>query len=215
MRLLIILILLFTLIGDAEAAGRRRVLVDPNNDPVEITANNELRVTETEKERNTWVHYVATGIAAVTYAILIDLSDTTNFPHDRTGRIDLSTLGIQVEGDATSDGNIKIGVITRIDGTDADISFAGSTLFSRVAGQHINLGRSISPSQLKMGVTAGNLDQGITNDTEASVVAVNTGLTLDSPNGSITPGLGDIIIKFAHEAGTFDAQISTLYHSEN
>lgn len=176
-----------------------------------VTSDGELTVTSTERERNVVVHYQNASVAATEYSILVDLSDTTNFPHDATGRIDVSWMKIDIEKSAANViGEIEVGMITRIDGTDADISYLTGLQFLKGSDTNLSEIMNYQPSQLKF--AAGRF---ITNVTETNVAAVNTGTTLDSANGSITPGLGDVIIKQAYTSGgNYDFDIEILYHSE-
>lgn len=50
----------------------------------------------------------------------------------------------------------------------------------------------------------------------SDVTAVNTGVSLDSPRGSstVTPAVGDVIVKFTRTAGIYDAAVSCFYHGE-
>jgi len=176
-----------------------------------VTSDGEVAVTSTERERNNSIHYVNLAIAADEYSILVDLSDTTNFPHDQTGRIDISLIKIEIEKSATNViGEVLIGVITRIDGTDADIDYLTGIKFLKAGDQLIQGNINYAPSQLKF--AAGRY---LTNQTEAAVAAVNTGASLDSAFGSISPGLGDIVIKQAYTSGgNYDFDIEIMYHSE-
>lgn len=58
--------------------------------PVSATDDNETLVTVTEREQDNFAAIQAADVSADQYQILIDLSDTTNFPHDRNGRVDLT-----------------------------------------------------------------------------------------------------------------------------
>jgi len=176
-----------------------------------VTSDGELAVTSTERERNVSLHYQNTAIAATEYSVLVDLSDTTNFPHDSTGRIDVSLIRVDVEKSAANViGEIEIGLITRIDGTDSDIDYLYGLQFLKGDVQYISEVINYAPSQLKF--AAGRY---ITNVSETNVAAVNTGASLDSPNGSISPALGDIVVKQLYTSGgNYDFDIELLYHSE-
>ena len=178
---------------------------------VRVTSDGEMAVTSTERERNVLVHYQNPAIAATEYSILVDLSDTTNFPHDTTGRIDISWMKVDVEKSATNViGEVEIGLITRIDGTDADIDYLYGVQFLKGSETIIQEVMNYQPSQLKF--AAGRY---ITNVSETNVTAVNTGASLDSANGSIAPALGDVVIKQLYTSGgNYDLDIELLYHSE-
>ena len=50
--------------------------------------------------------------------------------------------------------------------------------------------------------------------TETDVTAVNTGITLDSPVGNVTPAVGDLILKATRTAGSYNGSFSIFYHGE-
>lgn len=186
------------------------------NTKVAVTEDGELMVAETPQERNVLARLSINDVAASVYAILVDLSDTTNFPHDSTGRIDISDVALQIDRNSTAMGRVILGVITRIDGTSADITYATGLMFSKNNVQSIVIIDNYAPSQLKLGVVDGETPFFISSAKETNVTAVNTGVTLNSPRGAatVTPGVGDVIVKFEWSAGTYDANVRAFYHSE-
>ncbi len=174
-----------------------------------VTSDGELAVTSTERERNVHASFFELAITTDSYFMIVDLSDTTNWPHDATGRIDVSWLKFVVERDATAAGTLQLGVITRIDGTDADIDYLFTIPFTKSDTRRILSIDNFSPSQLKF-----ESSRYITDTADANVAAVNTGGTLDSPNGVTTPAVGDIVIKAGRTAGEYDFLCEILYHGE-
>jgi len=61
-----------------------------------------------------------TALTAKTGAILVDLSDTTNFKHAQTGRINLHMLHIELIDDGAWDGVFEIGYLENVDGDNGD-----------------------------------------------------------------------------------------------
>ena len=181
-----------------------------------VTDDDELLTASSEGDTNVRALLDRTGINATVYGILVDLSDTTNFPHDNTGRIDISLLKLAIDPASNSVGSVDIGVITRIDGTDADIDFGFSAPFGQGGSARILSINNFSPSQLKLGVSGGVWQYGITDVSAANVAAVNTGVTLDSPRGAgtVIPAVGDVIVRYLHTSGgSWDALAETFYHS--
>lgn len=60
------------------------------------------------------------GLSAKTGAILVDLSDTTNFKHSQTGRINVYDLFIEFTDNAAWDGVFEIGYLENVDGDNGD-----------------------------------------------------------------------------------------------
>ena len=191
---------------------------DPDSNYVNapFSSDGELFTTSSESDANVRAVLVRQSISATAYAALIDLSDTTNFPHENTARIDLSWLKVVLELASNSVGTVKLGVITRVDGTNGDVSWLFVVPFTKSGTRRILSINNFAPSQLKLGVTGGALDYAVTNDTSTNVAAINTGTTLDSPRGTstVTPAVGDVVIGYTHTSGSaWDATVSCFYHS--
>ena len=71
------------------------------------------------------------------YRCLVDLSDTDNFPHRDSGYIELNSVFFAIKKQNNSDGLIQIGVITRIDATDADVIYVQGTFYSAGEGRAV------------------------------------------------------------------------------
>ena len=185
---------------------------------MQVSESGELMTSVTERERAKMVSYANSSISATKYVALVDLSDTTNFPHTQTGRIDFTYWKIAIDRGNTSVGFVRIGVISRIDGTDADIHYLFNVPFDKSDTRRILSINNIGSGQMKFGIDGGVLQDGITNSADTSLAAVNTGVTLDSPRGTstVTPAVGDIILKLEHSSGNaWSLAFEACYHSES
>lgn len=182
--------------------------------PVSASNENEILTTTTERELDVFVGRPESNVTASKYAILIDLTDTTGFPHTETGRIDITATYFLIDRNASAQGYVRLGLITRIDGTDADIDYFSGVTFNNASDRTIVRDRRFSPSQLKMSVSGGAPTGFVTGFQETNVTAVNTGTALDSPLGTatVTPAVGDIVIAYGHTAGSYNASVSATYH---
>lgn len=164
-----------------------------------------------ERDEPGFVAYQGAGISADTYAILVDLSDTVNWPHNDKGRIDLYSSFFFVDKAANTVGLLQLGTIVRIDGTDADISYSQGISFNSSSERIFQRDRVLS-APLKLGQSGGVLTKVATLFTETNVGAVNTGTPLGSARGNVTPALGDLILKFSHiSGGSYDGTVSIQY----
>jgi len=163
-----------------------------------FTTDGEMFTTQTEREIN--VHALMAGgvtvIGTYWYGI-IDLSDTTNWPHDNTNRIDISVLYLNIDKAGAARGTVGLGVITRIDGTSADIEFIAGHSFIQNASDSIDFAVNIAPTQLKCNVVGGTLARIKTGVKALAVTAINTGTTLSFGTGgpTFTPAVGDIVFR--------------------
>lgn len=71
--------------------------------------------TETET-----IHIDVSTDSTLIAFMLIDLSDTTNWKHTNTGHINIEWIIFEVDPDSTWAGQVKIGFLVDVDGTDGD-----------------------------------------------------------------------------------------------
>lgn len=68
------------------------------------------------------VHGDFPGISADTGLMLVDLSNTTQWPHTNTGHVHLYYLALEIDPDTNYRGNIEIGFLTNVDATNGDFN---------------------------------------------------------------------------------------------
>lgn len=195
-----------SLIMEAEGAG------------FSFSTDQELYISETERERNVRAHYRLSGVQASAWALLVDLSDTVNWPHDDTGRIDISLINAMVDRSANSVGQMQLGVITRLSATNGDVTVIAALAFENNSETHIARDINLSPSQVKCGVDGdGNTPYMVTN----ARVLNDTGLQNDTAIASaigtnVIPAVGDIVLRFLHTSGgVWTGSCGVLYHAED
>lgn len=191
------------------------VVVDSHGKPLSVTDDGELWVTETERERNVEVLLSATITAnATAYHGVIDLSDTTNWKHTETGALHVSNIIFNIDKALAARGAINLGVITRIDGTSADISYVGGYSFEEndTASQFIVI--NLAPTQRKLNVVGGVLANVKTDNLATGVTAINTGMTLSHGANSFTPAVGDVLLRTVKSAGgNYRFGLALYYHA--
>lgn len=148
------------------------------------------------------------ALAATEGFVLIDLSDTTNFPHSKNDSLHIKWLNFDWETASANDNwSLKLAFITAIDGTEASYRevFRINHLARGDTQGHDFVSAQISPLVLKISETIG-VD--VTGDT-----VFNTATALDSPRGvaTVAPGVGDFIVRFSHGQGTVDFNILVGY----
>lgn len=166
--------------------------------------------SKSDRDEPVFTAYSSGAVTATTYAILIDLSDTVNFPHSDTGRVDLYSSFLFVDRSSSATGLVRLGVITRIDGTDADVAYVQGVSFNNTADRIIERDRQFR-IPLKLGQSGGELTRIATGFKATNIAAINTAITLPSPKGNVTPAIGDIVVEFEHTSGTYTASVSGQY----
>lgn len=160
--------------------------------------------------------FYKSGVTASGYGILVSLRDTTNFPHDSTGRLDISGVYMSIDRNNTATGSLRIGVITRVDANSADITYFQVASFENSLDQSVIRDRNYSTSRIKCGVVSGKTKCIVSALKESAVTGIKTTAPMDSPLGpaSVTPGVGDIIINWTRTAGSYSFTASVTYQSE-
>lgn len=181
------------------------------------STDGEMFTTNTEREKNVRVQLVGTqDTAATNYYGFIDLSDTTNWPHDSAGRLDFSYLSLLIDKAAAARGSVSLGIITRIDGTNSDITWIASASFTQNDTASVEIIANFAPSQLKTDIVAGKLARVKTNNISLALTAINTGTPIAFGTGGATfvPAVGDAIIRISTTTGgNLVWGFSSFYHS--
>lgn len=176
--------------------------------------DNQLTVTTLESLQSKFIALSFSEVIATEYAVLVDLSDTVNFPHSRVGHIDFSSSFITVDRDTNGTGALQAGVISRIDGTSADIEYLIGITFEKSSSRSITRDRAYWPNVVNTKLNGAlPLANALTGFRDINVTSVNTGVSLRSPLGpaTVTPSIGDIIVKATWTAGTYNASFSGHY----
>lgn len=191
------------------------VVVDSHGNPLSVTDDGELWITETEREYGVWA--AITGVqntATTTWYGLIDLSDTVNFPHETTGRLDFSFVRLSVDKAGAARGSISFCIVTRIDGTNADLVCFANGNFTQNDTGAIEVNANLAPHQVKTNVENQRLARFKTNAVLLNQTAINTGVTLTGPGTNFTPAVGDCIVRVVTTTGGDLAFVAAVnYHA--
>lgn len=183
-----------------------------------VSEDGELLTTETEREKNVTSRYVATAVAATLWVVMVDLSDVERFHLTGNGRVDISTITLGIDRAANSVGSVSVGVVTRVDAANGDVTFFSGASFVNVSDTNIYRSINFAPSQLKCGVYAGVPRKIVSNDVVLNSTAIQSDVALNSPLGDATvfPAVGDIVARFLYTSGSaYNASVRLLYHGED
>jgi len=164
--------------------------------------------------------FVKTGVTADTFFMLVDLNGAS-YPHTAGTKLSLvGSFGRAFKSSAGSKWAVNVGVITRIDGTDADITyFSVSSVFLRDTSKLSTESQAVVLDfPVSFEISGGALTRGVSNFHDNPVAAVNTGITLEDPNGDTpTPAVGDIVVRaeLVSGAGTLDFGVGVQYFVES
>lgn len=153
-------------------------------------------------------------ISATTDYILIDLSDTTNYPHDFTGSIHISNFSLLIDADNTADYLIQVGYLSNVDATNGDFNEIHRVSGTKKTGTVKEIYYSVNPEAPRLissRITTSNVSA---NDT-AFQTDVNLASTLDPATADTPSGNGDLVLRVTINAGSIDISSLLGYHSHS
>jgi hypothetical protein len=177
-----------------------------------------------------WVNLGAEAVAASTGYQLIDLSDTTNYPHPATFTpSEIHLLALKINAEKASDGrfDVWVGVVIEVDATDGSVDWIhvwhleadgnptdGTDRFA----QDLDFTLDGQIEGLNCAVVGGAMTKFAAAQTQADNVTWQTDTGLLSPVGAAggatgKPGAGDVVvwIEEVTDGGTIDFSISACY----
>ena len=164
------------------------------------------------------------SISASANYVLVDLSDTTNFPHSETANLFLKKLILDTETIDDGEYNLYVGVITENDSEDGSVSWLhtfhlttseeGADGTRRIA-ETVDFCPGGDPRGISLIVSGDALSSIVTNKTQADSPFWKNDTSRTSPAGSSIPGVGDLVV-FLEEisAGAIEFGLSALYSTE-
>jgi hypothetical protein len=166
------------------------------------------------------INFGIEALSATTGYVLVDLSDTTNFKHIPTGEIHVLGMSVSTERAATGVYDLHLGVIIRVDATNADTKWFEivrlETGTDRVVQFYDYTLGGRNPEGVNLRVTSGATARFLSNQGLTNSTVFQTDVNLTSPVGSTTPsGLGDLVL-YAEEVsgtGTVDFNITLFYET--
>ena len=166
-----------------------------------------IPVTEAHREQF-YIHLDAENIGAATGFMLIDLSDTTNWPHTNTGHIVLQTLSVDINADTSYRGDISLGFLSDVDGTNGDLN--------EITTFHYTQG---APDLSEQRDYRGGINLQVADwfgPTTSDSTVWQTDVDLQGPDGatSYPSGDGDFVLFVSRTAGNVDVGITALYETE-
>lgn len=154
------------------------------------------------------VVHIDIDVSANADFMVIDLSDTTAWPHTSTGHIDIAYILINVNPDTSFSGDIELGFLTNVDGTDGD--------FNPIFEIHMDKKQDSVTQMMNFGAFEMSLESSHWYGTiTANDTAFQTDVTLTGPAGaSHNSGNGDLVMRLAGiTAGTVAVGLTIGYRT--
>ena len=161
------------------------------------------------RHRSNTVHLNAQNLVATTGFMLVDLTDTTHWPHLYGGHITIESLNVNIAPDANFEGNVEIGFLSNVDATNGDFH----KLFSW------NLNTTTPPDVISTSYDFDICQIECREDTwfgptEANDTTWQTDVNLVGPPSGAAAypaGNGDLVMKVTATAGVVDVSVTLNY----
>jgi len=174
------------------------------------------------------VHYVNLGaeaVAASTPYVVVDLSDSTNFPHTKTDGVVL--LGLILSAEKATDGvfDVWVGAVTENDGTDGSVTWAHVFHLESVHNATDSTDRFAQAVDFTLGgvgpgidltVVGGALASFVGNQAQADSANWQNDTNRTSPFDATTlVGVGDLVclVEEVSDGGTLDFSLTAIYQT--
>lgn len=155
------------------------------------------------------IHLCVADAAATTGYVLIDVSDTVNFPHKRTGTIHLTEYQISINPTSTFVGQILLGFLEEVDDTDGSFK---PIICWKLEKQSIPV---VDGMSFYNGALIADVDHFLVPGNPADATW-QTDTPLASPLDNVAPfttvpGAGDMVMKIVRTAGEVNVGVTLRY----
>ena len=196
----------------SEKGTIRAQLVGSNGNEATSDSNGRLNIVQHAHIDSSNLHFHIANISVSQDYILIDTSDTTNYPHYYTDYIHLESCSMQIDSDVNGDYIIEIGFLENVDNTNGDFIPIYSLSGTKKTGntQYVAFNGYPNAPRCKSAFFVSS-DKSL--DDTAFQTDVNLASTLDVSSANVPSGSGDIALRITRIAGSFNAIIDISYHS--
>lgn len=155
--------------------------------------------------------YTSPAVTQSTAAIIVDLSNTTTWPHKKTGGINVSGIWVDFDKPATSTGTVKVGVVTTVNSSSGTVKWFYVVGKSSAPATVPTLGSPVLQGTIRAKVVSNDLPFILTNNVSTLNVLYQTDVTLPTASGTVAaPDVGDIVA-FIEGGGTTHALTATIH----
>jgi hypothetical protein len=176
-----------------------------------------------EQQDAVWVHYKMASVAATTATVVVDLSDTANFPHKDSGFLKIVGWHVDIDQVAAGTSTVRLGVVTSINASSGTVTwFYQKSLTLNVSGTSKLDSFVLAPGEvntkIKSGATPYILGSDQTDLTSTDALLFQNDIPIPSARGGVNtalPAVGDIVaLVVGGGANAVIPTVDLLYLSE-
>lgn len=161
---------------------------------------------------NGWVHFDTGTISASQDYILLDISDTTNYPHSSGSYVHLEFVRIHTDASSNADYYIQVGFLNNVDATDGDFYVLFDVHGDNIIGRSVDHEMTFYPNGPRASLEFLATGEKSLNDV-AFQTDVNLASTLDATTANVPSGSGDLVVRVIVNAGSVDTSVELSYHT--
>lgn len=172
---------------------------------------------------NRKIHYENAAVSVSTQIVLIDLSDTVNYPHANGNEMAISKVFsnfISAPGPTNiSSGTIQMGVVTYVGNSTGTVEWFASYPYFTTSTTTVNFDDLVAPSYMRTNVARVVNGDGSTryigtnNISSGSSSYAIAGQLPTSLGGSAAPAIGDIILNINIGSGSVIRLVMDVYYA--
>lgn len=154
------------------------------------------------------IHLDAEDISADTGFMLVDLTDTINWPHTKTGHIDILYFILSTDPASNFSGDIELGFLTNVDATNGD--------FNELFELHLEKQSDAQALLFNYGAFGVALESDhFFGPITANDTTWQTDVDIQGPDGNVSypSGNGDLAMKIVRTAGDISVSITIGYRT--
>jgi hypothetical protein len=177
------------------------------------------------KSKEYTIHYATlsvAGFSGTTNYILIDLSDTVNWPHDKTGEIHITDVYMNIDKAAASTSEVRLGVVNFVNESTGSVTwfdrYANNLNVSNTPGsifksyQDNGINTRVKPSSTPN--TDGSTPQILSSQKTSGSTDFQNDVGIYTILGTqVFPQRGDIILQITKSGAVIDYEMVIRYYS--
>ena len=189
-------------------------IIGPSGSKVSVDDNGHIDVVSHSHPEGGIIHFVSGDVTSNTDFILLDISDTTNYPHLYTGAAHVGWITFETDTSSSANYHLQFGFIDNVDGTNGDfheIHRISATQKDGLSGQYFF---PMNPEGIfcKAGKYLSSVNS--LNDTSFNT-ATNMRSTINPSTANVKPGNNDLIMRIIVNQGTVNLAFDFNYHSHS
>lgn len=186
-------------------------------------AKADLFDLQKSKEYSLWFSSTSpTGFSGTTTYILIDLTDTTNWPHKDTGELHINSIEINLDKAAASTTTVRLGVVNFVNASTGSVTwFSGIKSINNVSNTNStfqflfpDLGINTKVRPASTPDTDGSTPYIISTETTSGSTAFQDDTAMPTIRSTtIIPKVGDIVMEIGKSGTAIVYDLLVKYHS--